>query len=357
VKQTATDGQHARGRVSIKDVAQAAGVSHSTVSRALNDSPLVTEETRARIKTTALEMGYIPNAVARSLKAQRSGTVGLVVTSLTDPFFSEVMAGVDEVASEAGLSMFITASHNDPEREMEVIETFHRRRVEGIIVAASRLSGRYQQRLERIQVPIVLLNQHTEDTQPRFHSVAFDEQAGAKLAAEHLLSLGHRRIGYLGLGNRQRSNRLRLAGYYEALRDAGIVADPAWALVVPEAEIQSRGDNDVGESSCPSLLSSGVTAVLCYNDRVAIGALEACRHQGLAVPDAISIVGFDDVELARWVSPALTTIRQPRLEMGCVAMKMVLGLLSDQPVDNRSLQPQLIVRQSSAPPSSNQDRR
>ncbi len=351
MKQTPADGRHARGRVSIKDIAQTAGVSHPTVSRALNNSPLINEETRARIKAIALEMGYIPNAVARSLKAQRSGTMGLVVTSLTDPFFSEVMAGVDEVASEAGLSMFVTASHNDPEREMEVIETFHRRRVEGIIVAASRLSSRYHQRLERIQVPIVLINQHTEDTQPRFHSVAFDEQAGAKLAAEHLLSLGHRRIGYLGLGNRQRSNRLRLAGYREALREAGIDADPAWALVVPEDEIQERGDNEVGESSCPSLLNGGVTAVLCYNDRVAIGALEACRNHGLAVPRTVSIVGFDDVELARWVSPTLTTIRQPRLQMGCVAMKMMLDLLNDQPVDNRSLQPQLIIRQSSAPPA------
>jgi LacI family transcriptional regulator/LacI family repressor for deo operon, udp, cdd, tsx, nupC, and nupG len=350
-KRTSNDEKRARGRVSIKDIAQTAGVSHPTVSRALNNSPLINKETRARIKAIALEMGYIPNAVARSLKAQRSGTMGLVVTSLTDPFFSEVMAGVDEVASEAGLSMFVTASHNDPEREMEVIETFHRRRVEGIIVAASRLSSRYHQRLERIQIPIVLINQHTEDTQPRFHSVAFDEQAGAKLAAEHLLLLGHRRIGYLGLGNRQRSNRLRLAGYREALRETGIDANPAWALVVPEDEIQARGDNDVGESSCPSLLNSGVTAVLCYNDRVAIGALEACRSQGLAVPGTVSIVGFDDVELARWVSPALTTIRQPRLKMGCVAMKMILDLLDDRPVDNRSLQPQLIIRQSSAPPT------
>jgi DNA-binding LacI/PurR family transcriptional regulator len=350
-KRTMNDKGRSRGRVSIKDIAQAAGVSHPTVSRALNDSPLITEETRARIKAIAVQMGYIPNAVARSLKAQRSGTMGLVVTSLTDPFFAEVMAGVDEIASEAGLSMFVTASHNDPEREMEVIETFHRRRVEGIIVAASRLSSRYHQRLERIQVPIVLINQHTEDTQPRFHGVAFDEQAGARLAAEHLLLLGHRRIGYLGLGNRQRSNRLRLAGYREALREAGIEADPAWALVVAEAEIQARGDNEVGESSCPSLLNSGVTAVLCYNDRVAIGALEACRNQGLAVPGTVSIVGFDDLELARWVSPALTTIRQPRLEMGSAAMKMMLDLLNDQPVDNRSLQPQLIVRQSTALPA------
>ncbi len=161
---------------SIKDIAQALGVSHSTVSRALNDSALISETTWERVKALAAEMGYIPNAVARSLKAQRSGTVGLVLTSLTDLFFADVMAGVDEVAGDAGLSMFVAASHNEPEREMEIIETLppstgrrhHRRR--------PRLSSRYRDRLARIQVPIVPVNQHTEDS-PGFHAVAFDELA------------------------------------------------------------------------------------------------------------------------------------------------------------------------------------
>ncbi|MBN1248078.1 MAG: LacI family DNA-binding transcriptional regulator [Anaerolineae bacterium] len=333
-------------RVSIKDIAHAVGVSHSTVSRALNDSPLINEKTRARIQAVATEMGYIPNAVARGLKAQRSSTVGLVVTSLTDPFFSEVMAGVDAVAGAADLSMFVTASHNDPEREMAVIETFHRRRVDGIIVAASRLSNRYRNRLARIQVPIVLLNQHTDETQPDFHSVAFDEREGARLAVEHLLDLGHRRIGYLGLGNRQRSNRLRHEGYERALRDAGIVPAPDWAHVVPEHEIGTLDDAAVGERAFPALLDSGVTAALCYNDRTAAGALVACRQQRVQVPVGISIVGFDDIELARWISPPLTTVRQPREAMGRVAMEMMLALLAGDAVEDRVLMPELVRRES-----------
>ncbi|MGC9522848.1 MAG: LacI family DNA-binding transcriptional regulator [Anaerolineae bacterium] len=337
--------------MSIKDIAQAVGVSHSTVSRALNDSPLINEKTRARIQAVATEMGYIPNAVARSLKAQRSGTVGLVVTALTDPFFSEVMAGVDEVAGEAGLSMFVAASHNRPEREMDVIETFHRRRVEGIIVAASRLSSRYHSRLARIQVPIVLLNQHTDETQPGFHSVAFDERAGAHLAVAHLLELGHRRVGYLGLGNRQRSNRLRLAGYRDAMRQVGIEAEPRWALVVPETEIGELSDSAVGEKMLPALLEVGLTAVFCYNDRTAAGALLACRAQGVAVPDDVSIVGFDDIELARWLSPTLTTVRQPREAMGRAAMEMMLALLAGEPVEDRLLAPELVRRKSTKPVS------
>ena len=333
-------------RVSIKDIADAAGVSHSTVSRALNDSPLVKAATKARIQRLAREMGYIPNAVARSLKAQRSGTIGLVVTSLLDPFFTEVMAGVDEVAGEAGLSMFVTASHNDPEREMAVIETFHRRRVEGIIVAASRLTRRYRERLARIRVPLVLVNQHTEQSRPGVHVVAFDERAGARLAVEHLLDLGHRRIGYLGLGNRQRSNRLRLDGYRDALEGAAVHPAPGWTRIVPEAEMAALSDTGAGEAYVRALLDAGATAVFCYNDRVAIGAMLACRRASLTVPAAVSLVGFDDIEAAQWVSPSLTTVRQPKRRMGRLAMGMMLDLLADRKVTDHVLAPSLVTRES-----------
>jgi len=338
-------------RVSIKDIAQAAGVSHSTVSRALNDSPLVKQATRARIKALATEMGYIPNAVARSLKAQRSGTVGLVVTSLTDPFFSAVMSGVDSVASEAGLGMFVTASHNDPDREMEVIETFHRRRVEGIIVAASRLGARYRQRLVRIQVPIVLINQHTDDTQPGFRGVALDEREGARLAVEHLLSLGHRRIGYLGLGNRQRSNRQRLAGYRDAMRKAQVASQGGWELQVAEAQGPVRSDTQAGRDHCPTLLAAGVSAIFCYNDRVGIGVLQSCEYANRRVPEEVSVVGFDDIDAAEWVRPELTTVRQPRHELGAISMEMMLELLAGLPTADRVLSPRLVVRHSTAPPA------
>jgi DNA-binding LacI/PurR family transcriptional regulator len=339
------------GRASIKDIAHAAGVSHSTVSRALNDSALISEATRERVKALAAEMGYIPNAVARSLQAQRSGTVGLVLTSLTDPFFADVMAGVDVIAGRAGLSMFVAASQNEPEREMEIIETFHRRRVDGIIVAASRLSSRYSDRLARIRVPIVLVNQHAEDS-PGFHAVAFDERAGARLGAEHLVALGHRRIGYLGLGNRQRSNALRLEGYRETLAQAGLPLDPSWTCVIAEADIGAQDDTDVGERCLPALLESGVTAALCYNDRVAIGALLACRACGVRVPQEFSIVGFDDLELTRWMTPPLTTIRQPRLAMGSTAMTMMLDLLEGREGHDWLLAPLLVERVSTAPPQS-----
>ena len=333
-------------RISIKDIARAAGVSHSTVSRALNNNPLISEPTRSRIKTFAAQMGYTPNAVARSLKAQRSGTIGLALTSLTDPFFADVMAGVEAVAGDAGLSMFVSATHNDPEREMEIIETFHRRRVEGIIVAASRLSNRYRDRLEGIRVPIVLINQHAEESQPMFHAVAFDEFSGAHLIVDYLVSLGHRRIGYLGLGNRQRSNHLRLSGYRAALLEVGITADSTWELVIPSSDIQNQPDIAVGMQHIPALIARGVTAIFCYNDRVAVGGLQACRQNAVTVPGDISIAGFDDIVLAKYITPSLTTVRQPRDEMGRLATELILSLLEGDPGQSYKLSPKLVKRDS-----------
>lgn len=340
-----------RTRVSIKDVARAAGVSHSTVSRALRDSPLISQATRIRIQWLADEMGYVPNSVAQSLQMSRSGTIGLAVTTLSDPYFADIAEGIDEVACRAGFSIFVTSSHNDPETEIRAIETFHRRRVDGIIVASSRLSGLYAQRLERIHVPVVLINQNAEDSSSLFSSVAVDEVAGARLAVEHLLACGHRRIGYLGMGNRLRSNQRRLTGYRQAMANAGIDPPDDWMLIVPDEVAEEYGDVNAGQAAFPQLYATGVTAVLCYNDRTATGALIACRDQDLCVPLSCSIVGFDDIELAGYVTPPLTTIAQPKRDMGRRAMQMVLNLMNERPVTDQVMIPDLVVRQSTAPPA------
>jgi LacI family transcriptional regulator/LacI family repressor for deo operon, udp, cdd, tsx, nupC, and nupG len=291
-------------------------------------------------------MGYTPNAMAIGLQTSRSGTIGLAVTSLADPFFGDLIEGVDEVAAAAGLSVFVTASRNDPEAEMKVVETFHRRRVDGIIVSSSQLSDRHAGRLERIRVPVVLVNQHAEMAPCMFHSVGVDEFAGAWAAARHLLALGHRRIGYLGLGNRLRSNEQRLAGYRAALAEAGLEPAPSDICQVPAAEVIANDDYAAGRNHLRHLLAAGVTAVFCYNDRTAVGALMACREGGVAVPGDCSLVGFDDIEMAGYVTPALTTVRQPKREMGRRAMEMVLRLLAGESVENQLFAPELIVRAS-----------
>jgi LacI family transcriptional regulator/LacI family repressor for deo operon, udp, cdd, tsx, nupC, and nupG len=336
--------------VSIQDIAASAGVSHSTVSRALHDSPLISPAMRQRIQQLAADMGYTPNAVAQSLKGQRTNTVGLVITSIADPFVGRVVRGVEDVAQAARISVFLSVSRNDPERELEVIETFHRRRVDGVISATAQIRGSYVRRLAQINLPTVLINQQADPGAPHLYSVDADDYAGATQALHHLLALGHRKIGYLGVDNRYQSNQRRAAGYHDALAAAGITADAAWSRTIPSQRFYTEHDVAEAQAMLPDLLAAGVTAVFCYNDLVAVGVLMACRELGLQVPRDLSIVGYDDVDLARYVTPPLTTVHQPKLRLGEVAMQMLLDLLDARPVANQLLPVDLVVRASTAPP-------
>ncbi|HEX9013797.1 MAG TPA: LacI family DNA-binding transcriptional regulator, partial [Anaerolineaceae bacterium] len=160
---------------SIKDIARAAGVSFSTVSRALNDNSLISVEVRARIQELAREMGYTPNALAQGLQSRQTNSVGLVLTTISDPFFVDVVKGVEEVAREAGISIFLATSNNDPDQEIKIIENFSRRRVDGVIVAASLISSAYAKQLERVRIPVVMINNQAEgSTYQQLYSVSVD---------------------------------------------------------------------------------------------------------------------------------------------------------------------------------------
>lgn len=332
--------------VSIQDIAQAAGVSHTTVSRALRHSPLISAEVREQIQKLAEEMGYIPNAVAQSLRGQRTGTIGLVVTTIADPFVGRVVRGVEEIAQRDHLSIFLSISNNDPDREIEVIKTFHRRRVDGIIVAASRLTEQHEKRLADVRVPTILINHQAEAGPEHLHSVSIDDASGACTAVEYLLAQGHRAVGYLGAGSRPRSNRVRLTSYRAAMAAAGITLQEGWLQVAPPEHRDHAEDVTDGQRLLPALIEAGVTAVFCYNDSLAVGALLACRAMGISVPEQLSIVGFDDIDLAQFVTPPLTTIHQPRLRLGQIAMEMVLDLLSNRPVEDHVLPTHLVLRRS-----------
>jgi DNA-binding LacI/PurR family transcriptional regulator len=335
-----------RRPVSIQDIAGAAGVSHSTVSRALNNSQLISPEVRQRIQHLAQEMGYTPNAVAQSLRGRRTNTVGLVVTSISDPFAGRVVRGIEDIAQAANVSVLLGVSHNDPERELEVIETFHRRRVDGVISAAAQMRGPYVQRLAQIKMPTVLINQQPESEADQFHSVDADDLSGARQAVQHLLALGHRVIGYIGVTNRLQSNRHRLAGYRDTLGATGIAVNDQWVRLAPMRPGSHSDDVLDGQTLLPELLAAGVTAVFCYNDMIAVGVLMACRELGLIVPEQLSVVGFDDVEIARYVTPPLTTVHQPKMRLGELAMQMLLDLLEGRPVQNQILPTDLVVRES-----------
>jgi DNA-binding LacI/PurR family transcriptional regulator len=330
--------------VSIYDIAKKAGVSPSTVSRALENHPRIGAATRKRIQEMAVEMNYIPSTVAKSLATKKTWTIGMVLAGVSDPFMGRVVEGVEQVALENGFNVFISTSQNDLRREIAVIETLQKRQVDGILIISTHLFGRSPRFFEQSKVPVVLINEQNPDK--NMHFVSVDDVREARLAVEHLIALGHRRIGYVSILDRPQSNQHRFKGYQDALEAAGIAVDPA--LIFSSYTIEDRAS--VGEASLEPLLAVGATSVFCYNDAAAIGLLAACHKRGISVPDKLSIMGFDDIDMAAYTMPQLTTIRQPRFELGHRAMQMMLDLLNGQEPENQILPCELVVRQTTAQP-------
>ena len=335
-------------RVSIKDIARAAGVSHSTVSRALTDSSLVSDETKSRVQRIAREMGYSPNSLARSLVTRQTFSVGVVVTTIADPFIAEVVQGIEATAHDHGYTVILSSSGAAPEREIAAVEMLRSKRVDAVIVASSRIGALYLEHLERIGVPIVLINNHNEQSGRYTFTVSVDNRHGGYLATEHLIRLGHRRIAYVTAHHDHSSNLQRSLGYREALAAGGIAPDPA--LVVPGNARADGGEQALGALLALDLPPSGV---FCYNDMTAIGLITAARQAGLAVPHDMAVVGFDDIPFARYSHPPLTTIAQPKIEMGHLAMKMALSLISlggsqeeEEELSNVVVRGELVVRGS-----------
>jgi len=328
-------------RVSIKDIAELAGVSHSTVSRALHGRGRMSDDTRSRIVALAEDVGYTPDALARGLVSGETLTVGVVVTTIADPFVVQIVDGIEAVAQEAGYSVFLSASHNDPEREISVVETFRQRRVDAVIITSSRVGALYADILEDFGAPIVLINNMQEGKY--LFSVSADDVGGAQMAVEHLLALGHRRIGYVGSSERPISSQRRWQGYLQAFETAGI--DP-----IPELKVAPQGDTDleVGRRGLVELLARAPTAIFAYNDMAAIGVMLEARKRAINIPRRLSLVGFDDIQAARFMTPALTTIQQPRKAMGRAAMEMTLSLLQGEKASNISMACRLVQRDSVA---------
>lgn len=327
---------------SIKDIARLAKVSHPTVSRALQNSPLVNPKTAEKIRKIAREAGYRPSAVARGLVTRRTRTIGLVVTTIADPFTSEVVSGIEQAASDNGYCVFLADSLADPTREKKVVQAFAEQRVDGIIVTSSRVGALHLPLLTEMMVPIVLVNdQHPGSVA---HSVLIQNEEGTRMLTQHLIELGHRRIAFIGDENGYQSDTERTGGYRKALAAAGIPSDEA--LVV-----RGNGKPEPALRAMNALLDlpAPPTAVCCYNDMTALGALHAIHARGLRVPDDISVVGFDDLFLASYTTPPLTTIRQPMRRMGQLAMESLVSLMNGQEsVPQIHIPAEMVVRASTA---------
>lgn len=328
--------------VSIKDIARIVGVSHSTVSRALRASPVVNADTAGRIRKVAEQQGYRASLIGRSLVMQRSMTMGCVATDIADPFVAEVVNGIEEVANRQGYAVFLASSHADPQKELDVVRSFHERRVDGVIVPASRVGSLYLPHLAELRIPIVLVNnQHPGSFT---HSVSIDNVGAARRITSHLLKLGHKRIAYIGNRGGSQANADRLHGYRIELCKARL---PFRSDLVMHADATPEGGRAVMQRL---LARRWPTAVFCYDDLTALGALAAAHTAGVSVPGDLSVVGFDDLFVSSYTAPPLTTLRQPMKEMGQRAAEILLALLRGEVAERKvKFQGMLIVRESTAP--------
>lgn len=332
-------------RITVRDIARELGITAMTVSRALNDRPDISVETKQKVVETAQRLGYVQSALGRGLASGFAKAVGCIPTTLTDPFMGRILEGIEERAQEDGFALIITTSQPEPQRQLAAINMFGAYRVAGVIVMCSRVEKLYLANLAGLNTPVIVVND--ESSSPHAHSVRVDDRTVAQLAVSHLLDLGHRRIAHITVADEMASGRIRFEGYRQTLSEFGLSYEPAFVVYTDNSE-------EGGAKAARQLLTlqSGPTAVFCYNDRTAIGALAAFQQAGLTLPQDMSVVGVDNTQAAAWVSPSLTTVRQPARQMGRVAMEMVLELLAEQTGRKEVIIPgELIVRHSSAPPA------
>jgi LacI family transcriptional regulator len=329
--------------VTIRDVAARAGVSPTTVSHVINDTRPVSAELRSRVEAAMAELGFQPNALARSLRRKRTHTLGLIVPDSANPFFAEVGRGIEDTSFAAGYSVILCNSDGDPARELLYMDLLVQKQVDGVLLVPTGDQAKLAGALRTRNIPVVVIDRDVPDVP--IDRVHIDNVAGGYLATRHLLELGHRRIGYIGGPPHLSPVPDRSAGYRHALQKAGLPID--------EQLIVDGNFRDVGGyngAQALFALPDPPTAIFAGNDLMAIGALAAARDAGIAVPTDLSIVGFDDIHLAGYINPPLTTIAQPKYELGVIAAELLLARLAepDLPPQRRLLQAQLIVRQSTA---------
>ena len=339
-------------RVTSKDVAKMAGVSRTTVSLVLNGvaGARIADGTRDRVRAAAQNLGYVPNALAQSLKTRRSRLIGLVVPSITNPFFPAIAQGVEDLAAQRGYNVFFCNSYRDPAKERDYTLALCQRQVDGVIFAGVQHGRELAQELLRRGIAVVIFDRVADIA---VDTVSIDNHAGSLLAMEHLLEKGRRRIAFLSGPLHIRNRRERLEGYHRALADAGLTAIPE---LIREGRLEREEQGgiyelELGQTLTRELLRSGVEldAVFAVNDMTAIGALEALREGKANVPDDISVVGFDNLAHSALVEPPLTTVSQPQYEMGLAAAELLFARLAEpgRPPSHKVFRPELIVRASS----------
>jgi LacI family transcriptional regulator len=328
---------------SLKDVAAHAGVSVGTVSNVLNHPEVVAAPTLARVQESIAELGFIPSAAARQLRARRGKVLGLVVPDIANPFFTEVARGVEDAALDAGYSVILCNSDAQPEREDRYLAILESQRVAGILITPARKSLKPLSRLLESGVAVTLLDNaaSTQDV----CSASVDDTMGGALAAEHAITLGHTELVWLaGPGDIPQV----------ADREAGLL-DYATSKGIAVRRIASaQMTTAAGEAAMDAALAKGLslTSLICANDLLALGAIRSLGRAGRRVPSDVSVIGYDDIDFAASAAVPLTSIRQPKYELGHAAARLVIGECEDPSTHAHQrvqFQPQIVIRESTAP--------
>ncbi|WP_261884681.1 substrate-binding domain-containing protein [Vibrio pomeroyi] len=308
----------------IKDVAKEAGVSIATTSRVINNAPHTSETAITAVKAAMEKLGYRPNANARALVSKSSNAIGVLVNDVSAPFFGSMIKAIDTVASEQEKQLLIGSGYHDATKERNAINLLINSRCESLVVHSKGISDEELVKLANEVPGLVLINRIVPDIESR--CIALDNRRGSYIATEYLIKNGHKHIGYICSSHNIEDAHDRLAGYLDALKDNGIE---------PSDEYIEYGEPDElgGEQAMVNLMAKNtdITAIATYNDYMAAGCLALLQENGIRIPEDMSVIGFDDGHIARFIYPRLTTIRYPIQVMANQAVKLSLQLASDEP--------------------------
>ena len=325
------------------DVAKRADTTVATVSRVINNVGYVSAPLRERVNAVIAELGYVPNANARSLRTKRSRTIGVVVGDLMNPYSVELAHAVTSAAVDYGYTTFIGAATDDVDSDVAVIDAFHRQRVDGLVIASLQ-TDRSDETLVRLAsrgMPIVLVGRRLEHAM--MDSISADFRSGGRIAAQHLIDLGHRRIAFVGADLQEAKRVTRLQGYIDALESAEMKIRPEYIVGSRNAAGSPRySGHGTGHQATLQLLKLPVapTAIFARNDNTALGVLQALKEQGIAVPEDMSVIGFDNIPLADRVMPAVSSVSQPTQQQGRAAVEYLLQRI-ERP--NEKVEPKRLV--------------
>ncbi|WP_332398798.1 substrate-binding domain-containing protein [Vibrio metschnikovii] len=326
----------------MKDIARVAGVSTSTVSHVINKTRYVSDDIAERVNKAAKDLNYAPSALARSLKMNRTRTIGMLVTTSTNPFFGEVVKGVERSCYQQGYSLILCNTEGDNQRMKASINTLLQKRVDGLILMCSTLEGERIEVFERYpDIPVVVM-----DWGPMLFAsdkIQDNSLRGGYMATQYLIECGHQSIGCITGPLSRHQAQMRYEGYKRAMLEAGLTINPDWII---ESDFECEG----GAQALYRLKKKGPlpSSIFVSNDMMAMGVIHAASDLHIAIPDQLSIIGYDDIHIANFMTPSLTTIHQPKYRLGQAAIDTLLNKLKNQSREPQvvQLEPTLVVRQS-----------